>query len=287
MSSHLNHVTQAELETLIQTEFTEKEIIAIDFRAIGNLILARSLTLSHEVNEKLLYPISKWLEDPKWIEKLPASENLSPNWAEYKRRQRRWSAKQKWLAAERLRLYREAIQKKRAFRKEINRVIGKASPNRKTGVALNQDFMAPIVSPFSPLEQHKEETKEKFRQVLSLSVSDLLPWKLFLLSDLAESKKLTELIVYYPEDTKKDIVSKLIHSLELERENRLTITQDRPFGDIIINPSENASEATITVTDHEGRDYHFDWLALNDRQKKKIIADIKSYKILTNRAEVQ
>lgn len=36
----------------------------LDFRAMGNLILNRSISLSIAVNNELLSPISQWLDDP-------------------------------------------------------------------------------------------------------------------------------------------------------------------------------------------------------------------------------
>jgi len=107
------------------------------------------------------------------------------------------------------------------------------------------------------------------------------------LGEICQVKKFTELKTYYPEDKKKDIVSKLIHLLELEREGEVAVTQEEPFGDMTIQLSQTQIEATITVTDQQGHDYNFDWVELGADQKSKIIDDIKAYKILCKRSKAE
>jgi hypothetical protein len=88
------------------------------------LIHARSFALSDEVNKEILEPISKWLDDPDWLEKFKASED-APDWADYKRKQREWTKEQKELARTRLKLYWQEIHRKRSLRTELSKLIGK------------------------------------------------------------------------------------------------------------------------------------------------------------------
>ena len=76
-----------------------------------------------------------------------------------------------------------------------------------------------------------------------------------------------------------------MHFLELEKEERLILNQDEPFGDIIIEPTDAQTKAIIRVKDQEGHDYFFDWLTLTDNQRKKIIDDIKANKIISRQVE--
>jgi len=274
----------------IQEELSCKEITETNMHMLGNLIYGIAMTLSQKVNEELLGPISQWMDDPDWMNRFKIIEDHTPNWAAYKRKQRRWSKQQKYLAAERLKLYRQEILTKRSFRHEISKMIGRAQPRQNVGLKFDHNFIAPIISSFSPPEQRKVETQLQFQQALSLSVSDLLPWKLLLMAELSEiqqTKRLTELKTHYPEDKKKDIVSKFIHLLELEKEGEVTTGQEKPFGDITIRLSQPQIEATITVTDQHGFDYTFEWFELGANQKAKIIDDIKTYKILCKRAQAE
>ena len=272
----------AEIATYIKENLTEKQISDIDFRLLGSLVLNKSKTLSVRVNEELLEPISRWLNDPEWMKKYRIYENNNYNWASYKRTQRRWTKKQKYLMAERLKRYRMEVRKRQKISKELRQIIGKPSSGKRVKIRLKQNFIMPIASPFSPEAQQRQETRREFCQALNLTVSDLLPWKLLLKSELNEINliKLKELKTYYTEDKKRDTVSKLMHLLDLEKQGQVTIDQERAFGDITIQLSQDQAEETITITDQEGKDYHFDWLVLSTHQREKVIHDIKGHQVL-------
>jgi len=104
---------------MIISELTDKDIIDIDMRNLGNIIHGKTFTLSNRVNTELLKPISKWLDNPDWMKRFRVYEDHPPNWGNYKRRQRRWTKQQKTLAIERLKLYWQEIREKRTFRSEI------------------------------------------------------------------------------------------------------------------------------------------------------------------------
>ncbi|MBW1783371.1 MAG: hypothetical protein JRL30_21845 [Deltaproteobacteria bacterium] len=274
-----------ETKARLKKESSSQEILDTNMRMWGNLIYGIAKALSEKVDEELLEPMSRWMNDPNWLNRFEIIEEATPNWAAYKRKQRRWTKRQKHLAAERLKLYRQEIRKRRAFRNDLLSLKKRPSPRKSTDIQSDPNFLAPIISPFSPPEQHKKETEQAFRQALSTSISDLLPWKLCLMTDLREPKNFTEFKIYYPENRKKDTVSKLMHLLELEKQERLIINQDEPFGDIVIEPTDAQTKAIIRVKDQEGRDYFFDWLTLTDNQRKKIIDDIKANKIISRQVE--
>jgi hypothetical protein len=273
-----------EMKAGLKEGLSAKEISDTNMRIWGNLICGIAIALSEKVDEQLLKPMSRWMDNPNWLNRFKVIED-TPNWAAYKRKQRSWTKRQKYLAAERLKLYRQEIRKRRALRNDLLPLKKRSSPGKSTDTQFGSGFITPIVSPFSPPEQHKKETEQAFRQALSTSISDRLPWRLFLMSDLAEAKKFAEFKTYYPENRKKDTVSKLMHLLELEKEQRLIINQDEPFGDIIIEPTDVQTKAIIRVKDQEGHDYFFDWLTLTDNQRQKIIDDIKANKIISRQAE--
>jgi len=115
-----------------------------------------------------------------------------------------------------------------------------------------------------------------------MSISNLLPWKLLLSTQLTSVKHFKDLKAYCP--AKKDRISKLMHLLQMETDGKVKLSQDRPFSDIIIEPLDIDQEQNITIKDQDGRSYHFDWQELSDNQKSKIIADIKANQILCKTA---
>ena len=97
--------------------------------------------------------------------------------------------------------------------------------------------------------------------------------------EIRNTTQLSHLRTYYIKNRNKDIVSKLIHLLELEEKAVLTITREKPFGDITIEPCHKPQEAAITITDKQGFEYQFDWLELSQNQQNKVIQDIKTHRI--------
>ena len=277
--STLNEAELEELNDYIHRNLSKKEIGEIDFRVIGNLVLARTKTLSLAVNRELLEPISQWLNDQSWFERFKISDKDIPNWAEYKRQQRLWTRQQRILSAERLRLYRQEIIKKRKLRDELGKIAGKARPKGAYFHRFRGGFIVPIASPFSPPEQHKEKTRQKFLQSLSFPVSDLLPWKLLITAELTKTKKLRDLEDYCS-DKRLDSACKIMHLLQMETEGKIRLIQEKPFGDITLESLQKEQESRITVTDKHGKNYDFDWQDLTDGQRKKIVADIHKHRIL-------
>lgn len=280
----------SEINAYIRENLTETEINEIDLRLLGNIVLAQSKALSIAVNRELLEPISKWSGDPDWMQRFKVQDEQCYDWASYKRKQRKWTIQQKRLAAERLKLFRQEIIRKRNFRKELSRIMGRSNPKEGSCIPLNKDFIEQIVAPFNSSEQRRQEACRQFGRALSLSMSDLLPWKLIIISELTQSswiKKIAELKTYFPENKKRDTVSKLIHLLELEKNGELDLSQQEPFGDIIIRSTQNHIEATITIADQDGCDYHFEWFDLNADQRAKVVNDIKRCKIICKKVETR
>ena len=194
-----------------------------------------------------------------------------------KHKQREWTERQRRLAAQRLRMYWQEVHSRKNYKKEINSLIPRGNPVTSPLLDVMPDFLTPIVSPFSPMEQLRRDTLKLFDQAGTLSISNLLPWRLLIISDLSEPKTLADL-TEYTED-KQDKVSKLIHLLHLEMEGKVKLTQKKPFGEVQIERLCN-EDAAITIRDEQGLEYHFDWQDLSDDQRNKVIADIKDRRIL-------
>ena len=239
----------------------------------------RAKSLSIKVNKELLEPISKWIDDPDFMKKHAVIlDNEAPNWSEYKRRQRQWSQQQKLLAAERLKLYWQEIRKRKKHRKYINSLIPRGSPRGRPQLNPSSDFLSPIISPFSPIEQTRQETLRLFDQARAMTLSNRLPYRILITYELTEPKKLNELKPYTT--PKQDKIAKLQNLLQMEMEGKLKLNQYKPFGDITIEPLDMDREQSIIIKDQQGETYHFDWQDLSNAQRNKVIADIKDNRIL-------
>jgi len=273
-----------EVNEYIRLNLSVKEIDEIDFRAIGNFILDRAKALSLAVNKEILEPISRWLNDSSWLERFNVRDKKIPDWGKYKRGQRLWARQQNALAAIKLKAFRQAIVKKQRLRHELSETLGRANPGGMGySHLLRKGFIIPIVSPFSPPEEHKERIRQQFLRALSFPVVDLLPWKLFITVELTNKKKLKDLEQYYPEK-RLDLTCKIIHLLQMESEGRINIIQKQPFGDLTLKSLQEKKGRCITVTDEHGKDYRFDWQDLSRDQRKKIISDLHKHRILCKTA---
>ena len=223
------------------------------------------------------------MDDPDFMKKHAVIfDNGAPNWSEYKRRQRHWTQQQKRLAAERLKLYWQEIRSRKKHRKYINSLIPRGSPKGSPQLNPSSDFLSPIIAPFSPIEQNRQETLRIFEQARAMTLSNRLPYRILITDELTEPKKLNALKLYAGK--KQDKIAKLQNLLQMEMEGQITLYQDEPFADITIEPLDIDREQSITIKDQQGRRYHFDWQDLSDAQRNKVIADIKENRIVCKSA---
>jgi hypothetical protein len=273
----------------ISLELTSEEIQEIDFRVMGNLILNKTINLSHAVNNELLEPISQWLDDPHFMDKHAITiESDAPKWAEYKKRQRQWTKQQRYLAKERLKLYWQKIRKKQLCQKEIFQVFRTNEKNRNFKMegffkqSINTAFLSDLVAPFSPIEKHRTEIAFEFHQAYKLSISDLLPWKTIIISEIAElgAATLNDMKIYLKENKKLDKISKFQHLLQMVMDGEVSLKQVEHAGPIQIVPKSANQNPAIKIKDKFGQSYNFDWSSFNGAQRDKIITDTIERKIL-------
>jgi chromatin segregation and condensation protein Rec8/ScpA/Scc1 (kleisin family) len=306
---------------ILNNDLTLQEITELDLRIAGKLIKDLAFLLSRKVNQELMKPMSEWIDDPDWMSRFKISNEKTPNWAEYKRQQRQWTQQQKDLFRQRMQIYWQVFHKKRNMRKEVADLLNfkkgssyyfiNNTENQEFEITKTWNYLAPVLKTYSPPEEHKRNTHMEFMQALKISVSNLLPWRTILLSELYENQKdimrFKDFKTRYMENPKKDKASKLIHLLQLDSEGTITLSQSEPFGDICISletktistplfsnhadaydskPRGSDTYSSITnnseiiIKDSEGSTYNFDWQTLNNTQRNKVIADIKNNNIL-------
>jgi len=274
----------------ISFELTSEEMQEIDFRVMGNLILNKTIDLSHAVNNELLEPISEWLDDPYFMDKHTISiESDAPNWAEYKKRQRQWTKQQKTLAAERLRHYWQEVQRKRRFQGDLKIILNNAqncndADAQTHKVEIGNQSILSILTQFSPIETQRIETENEFHHALQMHISNLLPWRLFIADQVKGKDRITfsslpSIIKTHP---KADTISKFQHLLQMDKDGEIILEQsnaNEPI-QIISSTSNIMNESEIIIKDQSGLTYEFDWRALSDAQKNKVIADAVKRKII-------
>ena len=247
------------------------------FPLLGQMIYNRSFVLSRRVNKELLEPISAWLDDPDFMDRFKVTESVKPSWAEYKRKQRKYDLCAAWEA---LRINRKKRKQLSEYQSYVSGLIPKSKATNTHFHNSTEEYLTPILEPFSPAARLKRETAQEFRQALSLSVSNLLPWDLLIAQHLYGHRKLSELPVHYQENPKKDKVAKLMHLLQMEQQGEVTLQQTEPFKDIDITAVDIDMNQKIMIKDQQGRSYKLDWQDFSDNQRNKIIADLKDNRIL-------
>jgi len=263
--------------------YQETEIIEI--RVVADIILALSIELSKKINDQLLEPISEWVDDPDFMKRHSVILEDGIDWRAYKRKQRLWTRQQKLIAAERLKSYWREIRYKREVRKELGQILSDkklVDENRHISIpVLNEDFISPLLKPFSPAEQVGRETEYQFRMAENLSSSEILPWKIILKHQIKNKIKFDDLPQYLPDRT-NDTIAKFINLLYLESEGHIKICQGEPFGQVSIQPNEIDAEpeGLFIIKDRAGSEYGFDWEELSDAQRGKVIADRLKGRIL-------
>lgn len=262
----------------MRSESLCQEFEQFNIQRWGDIIYSKAMMLSKKVNDDLIIPISRWIDDPGWIKKFEIIEDHVPNWSEYKKDQRNRKKRLKALGRERLKHYWQEIRRRRDYRKEISRSSAKNQPWAVSWMEINEKIIFPIISPFSPPERRKAETINQFRQSRNASFSDLLPWRLLLSSELTTVKSFSDFKVYAHD--RQDKAAKLIHLLYMETEGKVKIIQEKAFGEIRIEPMDIVPIHNIMVKDRHSNKYFFQWDNLSNNQKDKIIADIKASKIL-------
>ena len=306
---------------MILNNLTPQEIAQLDLRIAGKLIKDLAFMLSRKLNHELLEPMSKWIDDPDWMIHFRVYEDTIPNWAEYKRQQREWTKQQKNLFRQRMKIYWQDFQKKRNMRREVANLLNSEkgssyysinnAENQESEITKTRNYLTSILQIYSPPEENKRNTHMEFMQAMKRSISNLLPWRTILLTELNENPRDTmrfnDFKTRYMENPKKDIASKLMHLLQLDSEGEITLSQSEHFGDICISletktisiplfsnhadacdskPKGSDTYSSITnnwniiIKDSEGLIYNFDWQTLSNTQRNKVIADIKNNKIL-------
>lgn len=269
-------------------ELSESEIAELDMRAVAELILERTVTLSAVVNKEIIKPISEWLDDPEFLKKYEIILEQKIDWAAYKRNQREWTRQQRQIAAQRLRLYWQEIRRKRHLKKEMSMILNKnRTPpdiHDKSIVENGKDLLTPALFPFSPKEHKRFDTLRQLEQSRTIPLSNRLPWEAMLSSDIGTPIEFEDLPLYIKENQILDTVAKLQNLLQLETVQKIRLTQNEPFGRIKLIPeglNRSPKDSWFTILDASGTSNEFDWKNLNIKQRKKIIDDIKDGEIFT------
>ena len=277
---------------IARLEFSQKDIRQLDMRALVNLILGATHGLVGRINIELLEPMAKWFNDKDFKDKFHLElEKDMPDWADYKRRQRRWTKAQKQLSAERLRLYWQEVLKRRQLRNAIPAIKSKNADLCKSSNTdlfklgknqINTGFLTQVLAPFSPVERKKSEIELEFRQAKDRPISMILPWKAILEAELIgkDHFKFIKLKTRLPTNKTSDKISKFQHLLQMENDGAITLAQARPLDEIIIRPKALPKNHEIQMTDRYGRRCKFDWLALPDADQNKVIDDALAGRII-------
>lgn len=269
----------------IWKHLSEKEIAEIDFRLLGQQVREAAVDLSVRTNQELLEPISAWLNDQDFMKRHAVVLEDGPSWAEYKRQQRDAERRiNRDQQAEALRRYWAAVKHKKQLLQEVARIIPKRSPSDTTShtgsdtTTPDRDGLAAVFGPFSHSAEHARQLSQEFQAVREMSVSETLPWRTVLRSELHTQRLFRDLPTLH-EDPRKDRVARFCHLLHMDHAGEVELEQDET-GEITIRPRQHHEHNTLTIKDRQGNELRLDWDALSDAQREKVIADAGKNRII-------
>ncbi len=264
----------------IRDQLSKEEIAKIDMGFWGDIILKKAKDLSFRTTTELLAPISIWMDDEAWLERFENTKTKTmPDWANYKRKSRKWTRQQRQLAGERLRRYLHAIRVKKQFREKVSHLIGTAESQTVSSFKAGEGFLSLIVQPFSRPERNRMQLEKEFIQFAGLPISSVLPWRVMIVSAIKNSKKLSEIESYFPENPSVDKVCKFMNLLQLSNEGVVSLSQEEPFGDVEIRINSRAS-TSVVLKDRDGNEWNEDWIELGQDEKEQRIKQIKSHQVI-------
>jgi hypothetical protein len=256
----------------IRAGLSEREITELEFRMIGGMILNKSRELSQKVSEEILKPISIWLNDKDFVSKWknPSEE---PDWAAYKRDQREWNLRAAW----------EAIRIKREREKQVRELLKESAFSRYTSpqndlcATMEVLPLSAFLAPFSPQAQAEDDLNRQFEKPLERSMFWLMPWPPILSVEIGTGATFSALPTH-PDKTlaKKIKIAKYQHALHMAHEGKITLSQEKPFGEIILAPlcdKISDPEGSLKIMTKDGESLDRCWTDLSDAQRNKVIAD--------------
>lgn len=229
-----NKATQAEIDKLrrgIENILEKGGDNYQDIRLLGHYVLFRAKHVSYKVNKEVLSVISKWIEDEDMLRRHEIVDERVYDWAAKKREQRWFDRRSQ---AEALRRYWNKRLGLKAVCKEIGAESSRGAASCSSE-AVPEDFLTSIVEPFTPEAYARDELERNFSEVMRRWEAHRVPWNKVVKADLAAAggkAKLSELPKY--SDDKVEFVARLQAVLGLESLGEITIFQDEPFRDPII-----------------------------------------------------
>lgn len=240
-----------------------------DFRELmmhqyGSIVLGASKNLLTQAKELIgrLGMLDADMDDEKAKSK--------PDWKELKRQQR----------ANHLRDYWEKLRKKQERMRELRKLYSrKGAVCQITG---DLSFITGFVKPFSSKGDTARNWDGQLADLQKAGLSSLLPWRPILAHELASGKTTLSDITPIIENKKKDTALKFQFLLEMAHDQKITISQEKPFQEIEFSniPNSERLGSHLTLKDRLGHTYTLDWVDLSAGQRQKVIDDLKEGKVM-------
>ncbi len=263
-------------------------------RMHGTTLLAMASDLNRKIDEQLLKPLSRWVDDPDFMQRHSAGMGGKVNWAKLKRDQRRLSKRQRILAAERLSLYRERIQVERDRRKRISAILNESKsrshPSPGTGQMSPMNTtdilpLAALVFPFSMAGHEKATCERAFHHARQKRASSLLPYRAFLATDVGSRPVMFRELPDYAPNRRDDRINKFQTLLQLASEGAVGLQQESHKGSITILPSQALPSNRETLSEFlvqrlDGKIVPMLWTKLSDIARQDLIRDALACRII-------
>jgi len=283
------------IETVLQTE----QFSRIDFIYWGNVILEKALKINEAINKELLLPIviAGWLNEPGWLKQFMCNESTDQyHWADYKKKARQLTKKERFLKAERLRAYWSELRRRKNLREEVRVLLTDNKKTRKDKhlALISDDFdksaFSEICKQFSPQALTHRHCKFEFERSQEYPLSLSIPWKTILAAELATIKaeeiSFSMLEQYCPNSSKRrEAVVKFQTLLDMDNQDEIELSQKTHLGMISIENNSTSDNTVFTIKERNGNSCNLDWLQLSQHQRQHVVQDLLANKIILSRQD--
>lgn len=280
--NRLTEAEAAELEARLEAELSSREKADLDLMFWGRTLLFKAKHLSWKVNTEVIATLARWLDDPDMLRRHEIRDERVYDWAALKREQRSWD---RVAQAERLRLYWEAVRRKRALLSSLGETSQDTS--RKGNPIIHDtddDFVGELLAPFCPEAEAERTLAQEFADFMGRHVVDRLPWRQLMVAEIVARKEVSlGTLAAYTSAGRREVVAKFSALLHLDHDGTVIMQQDHHFEDPVITIPDDGDleeDAVVQVKDRDGTTRTVDLGDVNTQEKMALIEALKEGELL-------
>ena len=276
---NLKNIPNRRIIGFINTCLQDREFRSLMMHQYGSLVLSASRNLLTRTQKELMEPLSYLMMVVKGNGRCL---DLETDWRKIKQSQR----------ARILREYWERLRKRKNLMSTLAQAYtrGRADPNHIQQSNQNPNLLTVFTEHFSAKGRDVREYNDHLNDIIKRGLSRLLPWRQILMHQIQNGNTSFAQLTNNTEteiipNTRQDITFKFQFLMELAHNQDITLTQNKTFGKISIQPGRDQTRydpanSIIKIRDDSGDTCSLDWQDLTPPQRSKVIQDLQDSKII-------